>query len=914
MTSTLPTAEQWRSWGIDPSWSRSIDVTSHDGATHRWHVLDRPGSGSGDRSLPVVVCVHGNPTWSVLWQRVLASLDARFRVIAVDQLGMGCSERTARRRYADRVRDLDDVLRALGIDGPVAAVGHDWGGAVVQGWAVGPGAARLAGLALVNTGIAVPRGRRAPWLIRVAAAGPVTEFVGHTTRTFVDGTIRLSRGRLPSWCREALRHPYRSTDAREHVAWFVDDVPFTDAHPSAAAIATVADGLVGVTAPVLLSWGALDPVFDDSFADDLARRLPHADRHRFPDAGHLSPLEVDVAGVLDTWLRARVLAAGDAAAPGRTGQPQSAKPLMTADQFGTTNEPAASPDQFAQDARRSGAHRNATYGSGARQFEGDGTTGEWPDTPPVWAGLDERADADPEAPAFVDGATLAVTSMGELRRRVNGIAGGLAEIGLRPGDRVALLVPPSVELVSAVYGVWRAGGVTVIADRGLGLGGLGRAVRAADVDWVIGPRPALAAARALGWAPRAKRIAVEAKPVQGAVSTLEMLIDHLAPVPPAPEPDAPAAVLFTSGATGPAKGVRYRHAQLAAQRDALAATYCITTDDRLVAAFAPFALYGPALGIASTIPDVDVAKPGTLTAEALGRAIGSVDATIVFASPAALANVIRTATPSTRFDGIRLALSAGAPVPVATLEATSALVPGAELHTPYGMTECLPVADVSLDEIHAALAGGDPTGGVCVGFPVPGAEVMIAPLDLDAVQPVAPIATGTTGEVLVRTPWVSDGYDGLWRTQREARPLDADGRTWHRSGDVGHLDTDGRLWIEGRSVHVIRTDRGPVTPVPVEVAVERLDGVTRCAAVGVGPVGCQVLVVVIDGVPTDGEEGLVDDALASRVRGAVQHPVAAVLQVETLPVDIRHNTKIDRALVSRWASGVLSGERTRRPW
>ena len=127
----------------------------------------------------------------------------------------------------------------------------------------------------------------------------------------------------------------------------------------------------------------------------------------------------------------------------------------------------------------------------------------------------------------------------------------------------------------------------------------------------------------------------------------------------------------------------------------------------------------------STIPDVDVTEPGTLTAGALGAACASIDATIVFASPAALANVVRTATPGdARLAGVRLLLSAGAPVPVATLRSMAALCPAAELHTPYGMTESLPVADISLAEIEAVGAGR----GVCVGHPVAGASVLIAPL------------------------------------------------------------------------------------------------------------------------------------------------------------------------------------------
>ena len=236
------------------------------------------------------------------------------------------------------------------------------------------------------------------------------------------------------------------------------------------------------------------------------------------------------------------------------------------------------------------------------------------------------------------------------------------------------------------------------------------------------------------------------------------------------------------------------------------------------------------------------------------------------------------------------------------------LCPAAELHTPYGMTETLPVADISLTEIEAAGDGR----GVCVGRPVAGASVLIAALGFDAGDMVAMLPPSTMGEVLVRAPWVSDGYDQLWRTQRDARPSDAEGQVWHRSGDVGHLDADGRLWIEGRAVHVIHSARGPVTPVPVEVTVERLDGIDRCAAVGIGPLGCQQLVVVVE--DASAPDGLADDAVARRVRAALAEPVAAVLSVVALPVDIRHNTKIDRAAVAVWASAVLAGEKAARPW
>lgn len=845
----LPSAAQWQHWGVDPAWSRRLPVAGADG-THSWHVLEHGPA----EPLGTIVCVHGNPTWSYLWHRVLDQLGHRYRVVAVDQLGMGFSDRVGQRRYGQRVADLGDVIQALQIEGPLIVVGHDWGGAISMGWAVDhPN--QLAGLVLCNTGIAVPAGRKAPSLIRLAAAGPLTDLSCRRTRTFVDGTLALSWSRIEKSARHAYRAPYRSAARRAAIADFVADVPFDPSHPSAAAIADVADRLTAVTAPTLLVWGAADPVFDDSFALDLAARLPHADQHRFAGIGHLAPEEADVAGVIEAWLSERI----------EHPRPVTADP----------NELVAPDRHYA----------------------------------PGWAALDALAGSD--ALAYVDGATGERTSFSELHTRITGIAAGLHDLGMQPGDRVAMLTPPSVDLVAAVYGVWRAGGVTVIADRGLGIGGLGRAVRGAQVQFVIGPPAALAAARTLRWAPRARTIVVGDRRSMGAEVTLTHLSDSSAAMPPEPLPDQPAAVLYTSGATGPAKGVRYTQRQLAAQRDALAATYDITADDTLVAAFAPFALYGPALGIASTIPDVDVTKPGTLTAQSLAAACDSVDATIVFASPAALANVVRTSSGrDARLAALRLVLSAGAPVPVATLRAVAELCPAAELHTPYGMTECLPVADVSLTEMDAV--ADDPIGGVCVGHPVPGADVRIAPLGFDADQLVAMLDDHTTGEVMVRTPWLSDGYDRRWATQHDARPVDAEGRSWHRTGDVGHLDADGRLWIEGRSVHVVHTDQGAVTPVPVEVAAEALPGISRCAAVGIGPIGCQQLVVVVD--QRTGSNGLAPHQVAQAVRSAVRHPVAAVLEARSLPVDIRHNTKIDRTLVAQWAASVLAGDRTKLLW
>jgi acyl-CoA synthetase (AMP-forming)/AMP-acid ligase II/pimeloyl-ACP methyl ester carboxylesterase len=808
---------------------RSVEVVSHDGRSHLWSILDRPGD---DPAAATVVCLHGNPTWSFLWSRVIDELASAHRVIAPDQLNMGRSERVGPRNYRARVEDVADLLHAMHLEAPVWLVAQDWGGAIAMGVAVHH-PELVAGLVLSNTGIAVPQGRRAPWLIRMAAAHGVHRFVTRSTPLFVRGTPWLPGGHLSRAQRRALAAPYRRAADRDGVAEFVADVPFDDRHPSAAAIAEVADRLVDVRVPVRLVWGGRDPVFDDSFADDLLQRFSAAQLHRLPRAGHLAVLEASIAPFIEGAIESTRV-------PSSGGQPSSTD------------------------------------------------TGE-----PLWASIAARAHDS--SLAIDDAAVDETVSHSEFAARVGRFAVGLRDGGVRPGDRIAVLVPPSVDLLAVIYACWRIGAVTVVADRGLGLRGLGAAVRSARVRHVVGPRTALAAARALRWAPRASGISLPSlrRAAAGAVDDLSI---------PSPAPAAPAAVVFTSGATGPAKGVRYTHGQLCAQRDAIRAVYDIRDDDRFVAAFAPFAVFGPALGIVTGLADMDVTAPATLTATALEDACRRVGATMVFASPAALANVVRTASsPMPSLGAVRLVLSAGAPVPIATLESMARLCPRASLHTPYGMTEILPVADESLVQRRAV----GPGRGVCVGRPVEGCDVRIA-----AMHPlvgVDQLAVGSTGEVLVRARWMSSGYDRLFLTEARARPT-IDGAVWHRTGDVGHLDHAGDLWIEGRVVHTILTATGPVTPVPLEIAVEALPGVRRAAAVGVGPAGVQQVVLVVE---TDaGDEGAASAVLAAAAREAVEpQPIAAVWTVADLPVDIRHNSKIDRASVAARMERVLSGAR-----
>jgi acyl-coenzyme A synthetase/AMP-(fatty) acid ligase len=492
------------------------------------------------------------------------------------------------------------------------------------------------------------------------------------------------------------------------------------------------------------------------------------------------------------------------------------------------------------------------------------------------------------------------------------VAAGLVELGVAKGDRVALLVPPGIDLAVCVFACWRIGAVVVIADAGLGARGMSRALTSADPAYLIGIPRALAAARTLRWPGVRISTTDVTRPLAGLLDVKSTLGElrrsgEGRPLPPPPASFDVAGIGFTSGATGPAKGVIYRHHQMQAQRDALVDLYGITSSDRLVAAFGPFALFGPIMGIPSVVPDADVTAPGSLTARALAEAAQAVQATLVFASPAALTNVANTArgmSPGHRaaLQDVRLVMSAGAPVLVGVLRSTVELMTHAEAHTPYGMTEVLPVADISLTGIEAI----GPGNGVCVGDPVPGTEVAISPLDpAGGATGSLTGESGVVGEVCIRAPHMRDGYDKLWATDQAASQPDG----WHRSGDVGHLDEAGRLWIEGRMGDIVTTPNGPVTPVGIEHAVSTLSDVSDAAAVGVGPPGTQQLVVVVVPAGHIRHPDLADEALADRVRGRAGGEVAAVLTAPSLPVDKRHNSKIDRPRIARWAEEALAGGR-----
>jgi acyl-coenzyme A synthetase/AMP-(fatty) acid ligase/pimeloyl-ACP methyl ester carboxylesterase len=827
-----------------------VEVDQIDEVARTFHVLDNYAERPVDTPDLTVLCVHGNPSWSYLWRKVIAAAPDGVRVVAPDHLNMGYSERTGSdRTLARRIEDLGALTSALDIDSPVITLAHDWGGPISIGWAQRH-VNQLRGVVLANTAVAQPATGAPPKLITTAGSAVFLRAVTERSSAFIRGGLALSRPQPPSEVREGFLAPYGTAVRRSGIRAFVADIPLDDGHVSFEALEGIASGMtVLADVPALLLWGTKDPVFSEQYLHDLEHRLPRADVHRFVGASHFVTEDAPVEEAFWDW----VTADEPPARPALVGTPLLASQIDV-------------PSLVVE--RREGQ----------------------------WHSIDSGS--------FVE--------------RTHRIAQGLARAGVEPGDRVAVMVPPGIELSVVLYACWAAGFTAVLVDSGLGIRNMHRAIRGAAPKWLIGIQQAAVAAKALRWT-GTRIVAGEmdsrlrtALGVAHSLREIELLGESIGK--PEPHDEGPPALIgFTSGSTGPSKGVQYRIEQLAAQRDAIRTLYRIEPTDRLVAAFAPFALYGPALGIGSVVPEMDVTRPSTLTASALGAAAAEVDATIIFASPAALQNVVATAhsmSPAERaaVAKVRLVMSAGAPLRLDLLQSVAQLAPDADVRAPYGMTEVLPVADLSLVD---RVARGDGEGS-CVGKPIDGVSVRIHPLDAAGVPGSEPTSRADVlGEVVVSAPHLKDRYDRLWWT--EYRSMTPDG--WHRTGDIGRLDADGYLWISGRVQHVIVTAAGPVPPIPLEHAAERVVGVVRAAAVGIGPVGAQVVAVVLE-VPAAGRNPLAGPALAEAVRqeadAAGAPRPAAVLVSRRVPVDRRHNSKVDRTRIAHWAERVLAGKRPGR--
>lgn len=530
-----------------------------------------------------------------------------------------------------------------------------------------------------------------------------------------------------------------------------------------------------------------------------------------------------------------------------------------------------------------------------------------PDTPAIYipTGHNDRQDTSYDCYTFA-----------ELDLASSRMAQALESVGVKRGVRTVLMVPPGFEFFALTFALFRIGAVPVLVDPGMGIKNLKTCLAEAEPQAFIGIPKAQLARVLLGWGrPTVKTMITVGKKFCWGGTTLERL---LASVPQevacqvvAAGEDETAAILFTSGSTGVPKGAVYSHGNFAAQVETLRQVYDIRPGEIDLPTFPLFALFAPALGMTSIVPEMDFTRPADADPVKIIAAIEKFQVTTMFGSPALINRVGRYGEArAIKLPSLKRAISAGAPVPPKVLARFADMLTGeAQVFTPYGATEALPVCSIGSDEILTDTRHATDCGlGVCVGRPVPGLDLKIITIS-DA--PIAQwqddlqVADGEIGEIVVKGPQVTKSYFNRAESTalgKIAGPTE--GSFYHRMGDLGYRDEQGRIWFCGRKAHRVVTAAEILFTIPCEAIFNTHKDVFRTALVGVGIPGQQTPVLCVElekGTDTSTLERICQELLEIGAGHDVTRNIKRVLFHPAFPVDIRHNAKIFREKLAAWA-------------
>lgn len=473
----------------------------------------------------------------------------------------------------------------------------------------------------------------------------------------------------------------------------------------------------------------------------------------------------------------------------------------------------------------------------------------------------------------------------------------LREKGVRRGDRALVMVRPGLPLIASAFALFKIGAVPVIIDPGMGLRSFLSCVERSRPRALVGIPLAQVLSRVRRKPFRSLEVRV---PVSGSHTAQIRGQGNVASQAAEAEPGALAAILFTSGSTGAPKGVRYEHGMFDAQVGLIKATYGIEPGEVDLPLLPIFALFNPALGMTSVIPEIDPRHPARADPEKLVRAIRQENVTNSFGSPTLWRKVAGFCEKEgITLPSLRRVLCAGAPVPADLWKSSRSFLTAGRMHSPYGATEALPVSSVGGDEIDPAS-----TSGACVGRPVSGIEVRIVPISdrpIAALVPSMTLPAGAVGEIIVRGPVVTKEYDGLPEATAAAKIAEA-GTVWHRMGDCGRLDGEGRLWFMGRSAERVVTGTATFFTEPCEQVFRAHPRARRCALIGFG--GAPALVAETRARGAVDAQGLARELRALALAHAHTSAITTYFFRPELPVDVRHNAKIHRLALATWAESA----------
>lgn len=500
----------------------------------------------------------------------------------------------------------------------------------------------------------------------------------------------------------------------------------------------------------------------------------------------------------------------------------------------------------------------------------------------------------------------------QLDQESDRLAWGLENIGITLGTRTILMVTPSLEFFVLTFALFKTGAVPVVVDPGMGIGRMVRCLSQTRPEAFIGiPRAHLLRIIYPKYFKTINTFVTVGRRLFWGGYTLKGLCKDadMSYQPVNTKRDDTAAILFTTGSTGPAKGAVYTHGIFDAQVRHIKRHFNITEEEIDLPTFPLFALFDPALGMTAVLPDMDPTKPGFVNPEKIIRPIKDHGVTNMFASPALLNRVGSYGKDNgIRLPSLKRIVSAGAPVYPSNIERfTSILREGAEIHTPYGATEAVPVISIASNEILSETRSRSEQGyGLCVGHPLEGLDVFIIKISDGPIVTWSDdlvVADNEIGEIAVCGDLVTRQYFENPSADRLSKIKDGD-RIWHRMGDLGWRDSNDRIWFCGRKNHRVTTEDGDLFTIPCEAIFNNHPIVARSALVGVGQPGKQTPVICIElkyGKHGFGKKKLKDELLILAKQHVQTAPIETILFHRSFPVDIRHNAKIFREKLALWA-------------
>ncbi|WP_022669120.1 fatty acid CoA ligase family protein [Desulfospira joergensenii] len=484
------------------------------------------------------------------------------------------------------------------------------------------------------------------------------------------------------------------------------------------------------------------------------------------------------------------------------------------------------------------------------------------------------------------------------------LAFGLTETGITRGTRTILMVTPGIDFFITIFAMFKAGAVPVVVDPGMGIDRMLQCLKQGRPGAFIGIEKAhvLRTLKPKYFQSVKHWVTVGKRWFWGGQTLDQLILDTQESFPKAPTTwDETAAIVFTTGSTGPAKGVVYTHGNFDAQIRQIQAHFKIGPDEIDLPTFPLFALFDPALGMTAVIPDMDPTKPAQVDPTKIIEAIDNHGVTNMFASPALLNRVGKYG----RENGIKLpslqrVVSAGAPVSPANMEQFSSMLTGdAQIHTPYGATEAVPIISIESNEILSETRSLSEQGfGMCIGRPICDTRIEIIEITDDPISRISDarsVPENQVGEIIVNADLATENYFNNREADLLAKIEDPNGSFWHRMGDLGWMDSKGRIWFCGRKSHRVITEKETLFTIPVEALFNNHEKVYRSALTGVGPRHRQIPVIFIEpGTKISNKKEFLkelhDLARSNPLTADIEH----IFIEKSFPVDIRHNSKIFR--------------------